>query len=255
MYKQLKILILIFPFIMMSFQSSFAQSFGFGCFGFVGGYGGYSYQVYQPGYLNDQIKVFNLAYGDGTNQIISDYGTVAGYRLGINFFRANFSGFFVSLKGYYESLSENKSFTFTAANVETKSELDVNLKSWNVGIDFGIPITNFLSWKIVDGTLNFNSARLVHKPNLNDNTQDIKYTSNSPELGYSIATGFLISVIEDFVSIEGSAGYRHINIKTLANGNGSTFLLRPEGARNESEDFIKGGGFSAVLQLNVGFPL
>ena len=37
---------------------------------------------------------------------------------------------------------------------------------------------------------------------------------------------------------------------------GSEFLLRPEDSRAiEEADFIKAGGFSAVVQLNLGFPL
>ncbi len=36
-----------------------SQAFGFGCLGFVSGYGGYSYQVYKPDGLNGYIAVLN----------------------------------------------------------------------------------------------------------------------------------------------------------------------------------------------------
>lgn len=243
-------------FILINSALVFSQSFGFGCFGFVGGFAGYGYQNYESGYLNNQINGFNTAMSDGTNNIIPEFNTAKGYRIGLNFFRANFSGFFFSLKGYYEFISEDHSYSYTNLNSTTNSELELDLKSWNIGIDFGIPITNFLSWKIVDGALNFNSARLIHKPNLEDNTHDVKYNNDSPELGYNISTGFILSVIEDFVSIEGSAGYRFLEIKTVTAEDGSVFLLRPENSRQvNEEEFITGGGFNAFLQINIGFPL
>jgi hypothetical protein len=232
-----------------------SQSFGFGCFGFVGGFGGYSYQQYKPGYLNDRIRGFNAAVSGGTNQIISEFGTAQGYRLGINFFRAKFSGTFFTLKGYYELLSEHQSYTYSGTETEINSELNFNIKSWNVGFDFGIPITNLLSWKIIDGTLHFNSAKLIHKPNLDDNTRETKYENDAPEIGYSISTGFIFSVVENILSIEGTAGYKFFKIKQMTTFDNQIFLLRPEDSRLIEDDFIKAGGFSAVVQLNLGFPL
>lgn len=237
-------------------QISNAQSFGFGCFGFVGGYAGYSYQKYQPGYLNDQIIGFNNAMSDGSVKIIPEFGTAQGYRLGINFFRARFSGFFFSLKGYYELTKENHTYSYDNSGSEIRSELNFDLKSWNVGLDLGIPITNYLQWKILDGSIQFNSARLTYKPNLDDNTKDIKFNNDSPELGYTIATGFIVTIFENFVSLEGTAGYKFLRIKKMTTEDGEPFLLRPENSRELTEnDFVKDGGFNAVLQLNIGFPL
>ncbi len=245
----------ILLFILILCSPILPQAFGFGCFGFVGGYAGYSYQKYQPGFLNEQIRGFNTAMSDGTSQIIPEFGTAQGYRLGINFFRAKFSGTFFSLKGYYETLSEHNSFTYTVNQSNINSELNFDLKSWNVGFDFGIPITNLLSWKIIDGTIHFNSAKLSYKPNLEDNTRDIKYENNAPEIGYSLSTGFIFSVIENFVSVEGTAGYKFFKIKKMTTADGALFMLRPYNSRVIEPDFIKAGGFSAVIQLNVGFPL
>lgn len=247
---------ILFVFILTAPQLTQAQSFGFGCFGFVGGYAGYSYQKYQPGYLNNQIIGFNNALSDGSVKIISEFGTSNGYRLGINFFRARFSGFFFSFKGYYELLKENQSFSYDNFSSVIKSELNLDLKSWNVGLDFGIPITNRLQWKILDGSIQFNSARLTYKPNLDDNTKDIKFLNDSPELGYTVATGFIVTILENFISLEGSAGYRFLKIKKIATEDGEPFLLKPENSRTLEENvFIKNGGFQAALQLNIGFPL
>ena len=232
------------------------QSFGFGCFGFVGGYAGYSYQKYEPGSLNEQIRGFNNAMSDGSYQIIPEFGTAQGYRLGINFMRAKFSDTFVSVKGYYEALSENHAYSYSGTQSVINSELNLSLKSWNIGVDFGIPITDLFSWKIIEGVVHFNSAKLIHKPNLDDNTKEIKYENDAPEIGYSISTGFIFSIVENFLSIEGTAGYKFFKINQMTTEDGSEFLLRPEDSRAiEEADFIKAGGFSAVVQLNLGFPL
>lgn len=253
MLKQFrKILFLSFIF---SYQI-LPQSFGFGCFGFVGGFAGYSYQKYEPGYLNEQINMFNTALSDGSNPIIPEFGTAQGYRLGINFIRAKFSDTFFSVKGYYEALSENHAYSYSGTQSLINSELNLSLKSWNIGVDFGIPITDLFSWKIIEGVVHFNSAKLIHKPNLDDNTKEIRYENDAPKIGYSISTGFVFLIVENFLSIEGTAGYKFFKINQMTTEDGSVFLLRPEDARvAEEEDFIKSGGFSAVVQLNLGFPL
>lgn len=231
------------------------QAFGFGCFGFVGGFAGYTYQEYKPGYFDDQIKAFNSATANSTLQIIPQFGKAQGYRVGINFFRANFSKVFISLKGYYEMLSEKHNFTYQSSNEAINSELELDLKSWNVGLDFGIPISEMLSWKIVEGNIHFNSAKLNYKPNLANNTLDVKFNNDSPEIGYSIATGFVVSLIKNFASIEGTAGYRFFKIKQMTGDNGQMFSLVQDSNQIAESDFIKAGGFNASIQLNVGFPL
>ena len=231
------------------------QAFGFGCFGFVGGYAGYSYQKYEPGTLNNAINNFNYAISNGTVKIISDFGTAQGYRVGINFFRAKFSGVFISLKGFYESLDENQSYSYLYNNDRISSELDLKLRSWNVGIDFGIPINNLLSWKIIDGTIHFNGARITDKRDLRSSQNDIEYKNDAPEIGYSLSTGFVLNIIENFVSLEGSAGYQFFKIKKMISNDGGEFNLGSDNTEVLEGDFIKAGGLNAVIQLNVGFPL
>jgi hypothetical protein len=240
--------------IFLSFQI-FPQSFGFGCFGFVGGYAGYSYQKYEPGSLNEAVRNFNLNTSNGTAEIISDFGTAQGYRIGLNFFRAKFSDFFISVKGYYEVLTENQSYSFVSSNNSISGAIDFNLKSWNFGLDFGIPVTNLLSWKIIDGTIHFNNAQITHKQNLNDNISDIRYTNDNPDLGYSLSTGFIYSIVEDFVSLEGTAGYTFLKIKKMTADDGTEFSLGPNKNKLPETNFINNGGFNAVIQINVGFPL
>src|SRR5512135_2302467 len=77
------------------------QTFGFGCLGFVGGYGGYSYQRFQAGSLNDYVNNINFTYEDSLSTLIDKFGKAKGYRLGLNFFRAKYKGFIITAKGFY----------------------------------------------------------------------------------------------------------------------------------------------------------
>ncbi len=229
-----------------------AQSFGFGCLGFVSGYGGYSYQSYNPGTLGEAVQRFNLSHGAG---LISDFGKAQGYRIGINIIRAKFGDLFVSGKGYYQLLSDDKEFSFTENNTVINSELDLDLKNWGLGVDVGVQVTSSLSWKIFDGAIHFNSASLTDKPNLSDNTTEIHYANDSPEIGYSLGTGFIISIAEDFLSLEGTFSYTVLKIEKMTDLNMNEFFLGGDKDEYYEKDFIKTGGFSAVLQLNLGFPL
>ncbi|MCZ6703258.1 MAG: hypothetical protein O6940_09490, partial [Ignavibacteria bacterium] len=72
-----------------------SQTFGFGCLGFFGGYGGIVYQEYNAKGLNNFVNLFNEMHSatlEMNSNILDDllqeyYGAV-GYRVGINFFRA-----------------------------------------------------------------------------------------------------------------------------------------------------------------------
>ena len=69
-------------------------------------------------------------------------------------------------------------------------------------------------------------------------------------LAIQLGTGIIVAINKDYVSIEGLAGYTQIVIDNVYNDNGEPFLNS-----NYKEKFIDSGGFSAVIQLNVGFPL
>lgn len=232
-----------------------AQSFGFGCFGFVSGYGGYSYQRYEPKGLNDYIKVFNQIRKDSLVTPMSDFAKVSGYRVGLNFFRAKIENFVLTTKGYYQSLSEKHESLekFETGTRVTTTKLD--LRNWSVGIDLGIIITDWVSWKIIDGAVHFNNAILTNTENLTGAQTFVKkFKTKSASFGYSIGTGFILDIIDDYVSIEGTAAYTQITIDSLQHDDG-TYLTKNENTTSPMENFIESGGFNAVIQLNIGFPL
>lgn len=229
----------------------FSQSIGFGCFGFVGGYGGYSYQSYEPGtlkYYGNELRVPGFLI---TDPLFEEFNSAGGFRVGLNFFRANFSGFFLSTKGYYQVLSEKKNINISGNYPDV--EYDLDLKTWGLGVDVGIPLTTFLSWKILDAELMFNSARFKRTINQAGNTTVLRFNNDSPDIGYSIGTGFIVSLIEGYVSLEGTAGYTLLKIEKMEDEEGNSYL--GEDYSGDEKDFIKSGGFNAVIQLNIGFPL
>lgn len=234
-----------------------AQTFGFGCLGFVGGYGGYSYQDYNAAGLNEYIKYWNSL--EFVHSPLDEFSSASGYRVGLNFFRATFeNGIIVTAKGFYQYLSkENKAGVGVDAS-DNNYSMDLTFNNWSLGFDVGWQFTKVVSWKILDGSLNFNNVTLTQTTDLPGETILNKYKTNSGVIGYSIGTGIIVTIIKDYVSIEGLAGYTYVVIDNVYDENGTPLLNPvqiPEQAIWTENKFIESGGFSAVIQLNVGFPL
>jgi len=236
-----------------------AQSFGFGCLGFVGGYGGYSYHRYDPKGLNDFISDFNEVRGDSLVSPFEDFGKAQGYRVGLNFFRAKVENFILTAKGYYQSITEKHEALEKFKSGTRSTTMKLELRNWAIGIDLGISVTKDISWKVVDGALHFNTVILTNTEN-STGAQTIvrKYKTESATLGYTIGTGFILEIIDEYFSIEGVAGYTFLSIENLFDDNGTPFLNSSQPNEQASlieNDFIDAGGFSAVIQFNIGFPL
>jgi len=188
-----------------------SQTFGFGCLGFFWGYGGIVYQEYNAKGLNNFVNLFNEMHSttlEMNSNILDDplqeyYGAV-GYRVGINFFRATWeSGFILTAKGYYQSISRTRETTETRWGWDgtTNYEFELELKNWAVGIDFGYAITTFLSWKIIDGLVHFNNVLLTNTVDSPDGTIVNKYKSEPGVFGYSVGTGIIFSIVKDYISL------------------------------------------------------
>jgi hypothetical protein len=232
-----------------------SQTFGFGCLGFFSGYGGVAYQSYKADGLNHIVKEFNeMKFSTLDNPLQEYYGAV-GYRVGINFFRATWeSGFILTAKGFYQSLSRTREASETSIDGNTNYTFELDLKNWAVGIDFGYAITSFLSWKIIDGSINFNNVSLTNTINSSEGTDVSKYKSDSGVIGYSVGTGLIIFLIKDYISLEGFAGYTGLKIEKLKFDEGDANLFNVL-IEEENNNFIEAGGFTGVIQLNLGFPL
>ncbi|NWG28731.1 MAG: hypothetical protein HXY48_09395 [Ignavibacteriaceae bacterium] len=254
MLKYFKIIFILIN--LLSFAE--AQTFGFGCLGFVGGYGGFTYQQYEAAGLNEYIRYKNQL--ESTINPVNEFTSATGYRVGLNFFRATFeNGIIVTAKGFYQYLSEKNKGTVGVGVNNDNYSMDLTFKNWSLGFDVGWEFTKVISWKILDGSLNFNNITLTQTTDLPGETIVNKYKSDSGVLGYSIGTGIIVAIIKDYVSIEGLVGYTFLKIDELRNDDGTQFMsdivMPAIYPALPADNFIESGGFSAVIQLNVGFPL
>lgn len=226
-------------------QTVFTQTCGFGCLGLSGIYAGYSIQRYNADGLNTYIQN-ELA----SNELENEFGEGRGFRIGANIFRAKFQGYFLSAKGYYQFLKEENSYQLIAIDFgQVSRDYTLKMDHWALGVDFGFPVTSFLDWKLVEGGLNFYMIEMKHKMKTsNGNISEIKYESNQIQIGYYVGSGILIQIIEDYISLEGTASYSIFNIEELSDPD------REKIAPAETA-FLEGGNFGASVQLNLGIPL
>jgi len=232
-----------------------SQTFGFGCLGFVGGYGGFTYQGYNAKGLNEFVRHFNETKSSTLQSGLKEFKYATGYRIGINFFRASFEGgFIVTAKGYYQSLGNKNEVTENIPDGTANHSFDLDLKNWAIGFDVGIDLTTSISWKILDGAINFNNVRLTNTINNPGETDIRKFKSDENVFGYSVGTGLIVYIVKDYISIEGLAGFTGLTIDNMKLDEGTAFPTEPYTIQ-ETSDFIDSGGFTAVVQLNVGFPL
>jgi hypothetical protein len=232
-----------------------AQTFGFGCLGFAGGYGGYSYQEYKPTGLNNYIIEYNEARTDSSISDMQSFGKTQGYRVGLNFFRANFKGFILTAKGFYQFLSEKHSSSENESGGTSNTSFKLELKNWGVGLDLGTSITSMVSWKVIDAALLFNSATFVNTENFPGARTEVQKYNSGSELGYTVGTGFILALVDEYVTLEGVAAYTVISIDEMKKDDGTYLTLNEDPNSGRMKNFIETGGFNAVIQLNVGFPL
>jgi len=229
-----------------------AQPFGFGCLGLSGFYAGFSNQLYETNGISEYLNT-----GFVKDKIEFKRGT--GYRVGANIFRAKSKYIFVSAKGYYQFLKESheRHIISSGDNIENvnpnfvKEKYDLSLNHWGVGIDIGLPIFSILDWKVIEGNLTFHNTELNGEYyNLQGELiNEVKYSPEKIKIGYFIGSGIILHLIPDYVSIEATAGMNFFEIKNLSNEN----EMIPSSSSNAKA--LNKSGFSATLQLNVGFPL
>src|SRR3989339_1385202 len=243
---------IIFIVLFQSYLNS--QSFGFGCLGFTGGYAGYSHQKYQPDGLNDYIKIFNLNRKDSLTENLHSFGSTNGFRVGLNFFRKKFSGVFITAKGFYQFLNEKHQAVEKLSSGIVSTSNEVKMINWGLGIDLGTPIISFLNWKIIDAALLYNQARFSNTQNFPGALTVVKNYKSDSKFGYSIGTGIIIEILGEYITLEGLAAYSKITIDEMKMDDG-TKLMKNENSTEAMKNFIADGGFSAVVQLNIGLPL
>lgn len=226
-----------------------AQTFGFGCLGLSGFYGGYGIQTYEASGLNSSIPLrYNSV--DGIEDDFK-FEQATGFRFGANILRADFDVVFLTAKAFYQFSKENKSANYTLAGTYTEFDFELSSNHWGVGIDFGVPVFSFADLKIIEGGVTFYQIEYKEKLKMDDGSStEETFNNDGPDIGYYVGTGLILNLIEGYISLEGTAMYHFLSVDKLESENGSVYPLS-----SINKSFLEKGGFGAAVQLNIGFPL
>lgn len=225
-----------------------AQTFGFGCLGLSGFYGGYGIHTYDATGINSRLD-YKYSF---TNLDPPKFERSTGFRVGANLLRADFESIFITAKGFFQFGKEEHSVTSDGQN-NTQIDENYELQSnhWGIALDFGLPIFSFLQLKLIEGGITFYD--IEYKENTYENETLIienTYKNDSADISYYLGTGIIIVLVKDYVSIEGTAMYHFYKIETLEH-TGDNRVMRTF----EDYPVIENGKFAAAVQLNIGFPL
>ncbi len=226
----------------------YAQTCGFGCLGLSGAFAGYSfYQIDAPG-LNDAVN--QLMGGRFPSQEFK-LNSIGGFRFGANIFRAKFDNYFISAKGYFQMLKDNQEYSASVQSGLIKDTYDFSMHNWGIGLDFGIPVFSFLDLKLIEGGINFYTINFKNESFLNGVRESkSEYENNQTEIGYYAATGFIIHIIQDYLSLESTASYNFFSLTEINYGKEQKYP-----ATSNSKSLVDKTGFAATVQLNIGVPL
>ena len=248
MKKTFQKYILLLLFILGSNSLLKSQSFGFGCLGLSGFYGGFTQQAYVADGINEFVQQ-NYSSPNQKPGITFKEGT--GFRIGANLFRAKMDYAFITLKGFYQFMKEEHQIIDDVQSGILKNNYQLSMNYWGVGLDFGIPLFSIVDWKIVEGGITFYNSELSYRILLNDEEQsELKLSPETTKLGYYVGSGIILHLVRDYISIEGTAAYSILRIDNMNNDNGDSLL--PESSTKKA---MGKGGFTATVQLNIGFPL
>ncbi len=241
MLKKLLVISLLF----FSATSLRAQTFGFGCLGLSGIFGGYGYQKYEADGLNSYINE-KIALGELPQIDNAEFRQAEGAYVGINIFRAKFSSSFLTMKGFYQFAQERKEFPFDNGNTEI---YEMNFNYFGVALDFGIPLGSFVSFKLFDAGATYSDVKLkINSADANGEYVLEEYKPEKPVIGYFVGSGLIFNIIKNYMSIEITARYHFTQYSDLINGAGEYLL-------NNDSNLIEKAGIQATAQLNIGIPL
>ncbi len=247
----MKINFKIFSFILFLLLASHvnAQSCGFGCLGLSGAFAGYTMQEFKADGLNKQFSLWATENGYTGKPI--EFKRMEGIRIGANIFRADFDNYFLTAKGFYQFLKEEKELPVEQNNNGNRLNSELEMNYWGVGLDFGIPVFSFLNWKIVEGGVTFYNTDLKNSVTDSENNKiEYKYSNSDVNVGYYVSTGLIIHLVKNYVSLEGSAVYNFVTVDNLQDDDGIDFV-----SSQVNKNLIAEGGLSATVQLNIGVPL
>lgn len=218
-----------------------SQTCGFGCLGLSGIYGGYSVGEFKMEGLNEYLANLNPV-----NQF--NFKKAEGFRVGANIFRAKYDAVFFSAKAYYQFMDTKSSLSVANNPSYDNIEYDLNMNNWGVSVDFGFPLFSLIDFKLVEGGVNFYSIKFTDTRTQNLATVLEKiYKTDKIQIGYYVGSGLVINLVQDYISIEGTAFYSFLKVKSLSNNSNTIGGV--------GSNLISDGGLGGILQLNLGLPL
>jgi hypothetical protein len=225
----------------------YAQSCGFGCLGFSGFFAGYTHQSYEATGLNNYLIE---SFAENTSGNLPKFEAGTGFRVGANFFRAQFDDFFFSAKGYYQFLDEKHEFSIERITDADRYIYNLQSDYFGIGVDFGIPLFHFMDWKIIEGGINIYRTEVnIETFYLNDKVIDVEFENADSDVGYYLASGVIVHILKDYVSIEGTASYSFFDGGNVEDKDQNLQFVQTD------KNLIDKSGFAASVQLNLGFPL
>jgi len=232
-----------------------SNKFGFGCLGLVGGFAGYEIKYYEATGLNNFVDAYNRLHGDSLMSGMGEFGMLKGYRLGINLLRNRVSGLEYTVKVFYEMMNEVKETQVKGASSIYKNSLEFKQNVYGAGIELGTPLSKAISWKILELEVTYNNAQFYKRTeDINDPVSRIKYTSDKSQLGFNFASGFILFIIDQNISLEGKVGYSEFSVGVMTDEAGNKLTVR-EGSTEVMENAVTKGGLFYGVQFNLSIPL
>jgi hypothetical protein len=250
-----KILLIFIIVLAIGIQAQKKNTFGFGCLGLVGGFAGYEIKNYTATGLNNYVKGFNEIRGDSLQTGLGDFGQLKGYRVGLNLLRNRDAGLEYTIKVFYEALTELKEAQIRGKSGMYKSSLELKQNVFGAGIEIGTPLSKSLSWKILELEATYGNAQLFNRSeDVNDPVSRVKYTSENYKFGFNFASGFILFIIDENVSLEGKMGYSVFSVGYMTDEEDNKLTVR-ENSTVVMENLITKGGLFYGVQFNISIPL
>lgn len=246
--KKLVIATFVFGFFFFANQKLSAQD---DCCGFgsifsslvqSGIYGGYGLQQYDAKGLNLVIQE-----SAGLSENFSDFETAWGWRLGANIIGFRQRDLLVTLKFYYQQVTEKQDADGTFQGEPANQELKLDVKNWNFGISLSYIINNHFDIRIFDLMLTFTNATFSSE--ITSTNAPPKQTWESPDThtGFTANTGIVFYPLPPYISIEVIGGYSFFGVEKMED-------TETSGSFGNTSDFIDAGGLFAMAVLTVGIP-
>ena len=121
-------------------------------------------------------------------------------------------------------------------------------------MDIGMSVTKGISWKVIDGDLMYYDLRFTKSINsVAGLLSKDQYSPEKVSIGYSLGSGFILYIIKNYISLEGTVGVSNFSVGKMKNKTGE--FLKISSTNEIVTKAVESGGFSAIIQLNIGFPL